>query len=113
MRKMCEKQLENEQNNRKKVGNKMVYNKKEMTVSDALVFGIKTLVRRRATPWVGTMTQLNEVLQNRLHTLPENWPGSASALRVALNKAVNRIRNAGVSVRFSRSKTRLVEFRVR
>ena len=103
-----------------KVSNKMTSNSKtnvsKNDVSNTIFNGVKSIVKRRATPWVGTMTELDQLL-NRVNSTPKNWPGSASALRVALNKVVNRLRNAGVSVRFKRStdhtRTRLVEFRVR
>jgi hypothetical protein len=92
-------------------------NSKKTQVFDTLVSGVKTLVRRRATPWVGTMTLLDEALQDRLSKLPQNWPGSPSALRVTLNQVVNRLRNAGIRVRFTRStdhaRTRLVVFSTR
>lgn len=86
-------------------------------VSNALFNGVRMMLKRRSTPWVGTMTELNDSLQNRVSSMPGNWPGSSSALRVALNRVVNRLRNAGVSVHFTRStdhtRTRLVEFSVR
>lgn len=90
----------------------MTYNmSKKNDVSDMIFNGIKGIAKRRKTTWVGTMTELGMTLQNRVQS--DNWPGSASALRVALNKVVNRLRNAGVSVRFTRSndqnRTRLVK----
>lgn len=96
----------------------MVLNSKTNNdVSNTIVSGVKSIVRRRTTPWMGTMTDLGDALENRVNSVPANWPGSASALRVALNKVVNRLRNAGISVRFTRStdhtRTRLVEFIVR
>lgn len=95
----------------------MTSKSKTNQVSDTIVSGVKMMMRRRATPWVGTMTELNAALRNKTNSMPANWPGSASALRVALNRVVNRLRNAGVSVHFTRSndhtRTRLVEFSVR
>jgi hypothetical protein len=92
----------------------MTYNQEEMTVNqveNTLVNGVVSVVSRRTTPWVGTITELNNVLVKKFGTV-ENWPRSASALRVSLNKVVNRIRNKGVSIRFMRStdhnRTRLV-----
>lgn len=87
-------------------------------VSNTLFSGVKSIIRRRATPWVGTMTDLDSAvsraLMNTKNGVPINWPASPSALRVALNIVVNRLRNAGVSIRFVRSsdytRTRLVEF---
>lgn len=99
----------------------MTYNSKVSSgkndVANAIFNGVRGMVKRRTTPWVGTMTDLNKYLQNRVNSMPGNWPGSASAFRVTLNGVVNRLRNAGVSVHFSRStnhtRTRLVEFSVR
>lgn len=95
----------------------MASNSKTNEVSNTIFNGVRMMMKRRSTPWVGTMTELNDTLKNRVNSMPGDWPGSASALRVALNKVVNRLRNAGVSVRFTRStdhtRTRLVEFSVR
>lgn len=92
----------------------MTYNQEEMTVNqveNTLVNGVVSVVRRRTTPWVGTITELNSVLVKKFGTV-ENWPRSASALRVSLNKVVNRIRSRGVSIQFVRDtnkeRTRLV-----
>jgi hypothetical protein len=88
-------------------------NNENKQISDAIFHGVKMIMKRRVTPLTTTMTQLNETLMNNMN-VPANWPGSASALRVALNKVLNRIRNSGVSVRFSRApehmRTRLVRF---
>ena len=101
----------------KKSDTKMTFNRKENEVSNVLFNGVRMILKRRATPWVGTISELDETLQARVNSMPRNWPGSASALRVTLNKVVNRLRNAGVSVRFTRStdhtRTRLVKFSVR
>lgn len=93
-------------------------NNDKLTVSNALLSGVRTIVNRRSTPWVGTMTELNVSLVSALRNrVPSNWPGSPSALRVALNKVIRRVRAEGFSVRFTRSndhsRTRLVEFSVR
>ncbi len=88
---------------------------KKDDVSDVLFTSVKRIVSRRSTPWVGTMTDLNlavaRVLGNR-----DVLVNSPSALRIVLNRVVNRIRNAGISVRFLRStdkaRTRLVKFSV-
>jgi hypothetical protein len=84
---------------------------------DTLVLGVQRLMKRRSTALVLTMTQLDKVLQNQLSSLPQNWPGSPSALRVSLNQVLNRLRNAGVKVRFYRStnhtRTRLAMFSTR
>ncbi len=88
------------------------------SVSNKLLNGVITIVNRRTQPWTGTMTELDLALVNLMHgSTPTNWPGSPSALRVALNRVVKRIRGAGISVRFSRStdhsRSRLVEFSIR
>ena len=84
-------------------------------ISNVLFNGVRSLVRRRATPWVGTMTDLENQLSNHLMNtkagIPAEWPRSPSAMRIALNVVVNRLRNDGISIRFSRSYERLVEFR--
>lgn len=82
-------------------------------VSEVLFSSIFSVVKDRSE-WMGTMTDLNTTLTKKIgaKNVPETWPGSPSALRVALNKVVNRIRNKGVSVKFVRTpdhtRTRLV-----
>jgi hypothetical protein len=85
----------------------------EITNVDEIVFrGITSLVSEN---WVGTMTSLsnslNRVISKRQR---EVMPRSPSALRLVINRVVNRIRNKGISVRFNRttdhSRTRLVRF---
>lgn len=95
----------------------MVSNRTQNQVSNVLVSGVKRIVNRRVTPWVGTMTDLGSVLSKVMgRQVPETWLRSPSSLRVALNKVVRQIRGSGVRVRFSRStdssRTRLVEFSV-
>lgn len=96
----------------------MASNSERNSVSNVILGGVRSILNRRSTPWVGTMTDLNSALVKSLRgNVPENWPGSPSALRVALNKVVRRMRGAGLSVRFTRStdhtRTRLVELSVR
>lgn len=91
----------------------MASKSKTNEVSTVVFSGVKQLVNRRRTPWVGTMSDLMVVINNgRFATLPK----TPSAMRVALNKVVNKLRNAGISIRFSRStdhaRTRLVRFSV-
>lgn len=84
-------------------------------VSNVLFNSVKKIVSRRSTPWVGTMTDLNSAVA-RLQVNKEVLVSSPSALRVVLNRVVNRLRNAGISVRFLRStdkaRNRLVKFSV-
>lgn len=99
----------------------MTYNKEEMMkveVENALVKSVVSMLEKRSTPWIGTMTDLNGVVVKQVGKtgVPSTWPRSPSALRVVLNRVVNRIRNAGVSVRFVRSpdheRNRLVVFKM-
>lgn len=96
-----------------KVGDKMVYNSKKSTkqveVNNTLFKGVVSMLKKHST-WVGTMTELNSTLVETMgRRVPAVWPGSPSALRVSFNQVVNRLRNAGISIRFARSKSRLVK----
>jgi len=81
------------------------YNQTSAVSDDAVVIvtnRVLSLVSRRSTPWVGTMTELYNVMTKR--SLPENFPGSASSLRRVVNSAVSSLnRRYGVSVSFSRT----------
>ncbi len=76
--------------------------------------GVSSIMERRSV-WVGTMTELtsalNRVLSKKQRTL---LPGSPSALRLTVNRVVNRIRSRGIGVRFGRTtdhvRTRFVRF---
>ena len=64
--------------------------------------------------WTGTMTSLDANLRRVMgKSLPENWPGSPSALRVVLNRSVNKLRNKKIRVQFDRlsdrARTRIVQ----
>lgn len=78
------------------------------TVLDGVLF-----VLDRQSSWTGTMTDLRSRLIEELGT-KRDLPRSPSALRVTLNRVVNRLRTRGVSVRFGRttdhSRTRYVRF---
>jgi len=107
----------NNKNNNKKESNKMVSNSNtETELSDVVLTGVLTLLQNsQSRKWVGTMTELDRSLTRVLKNhVPENWPGSPSALRVELNKVVNRIRVRKVSVKFGRTSgdnsTRYVKF---
>lgn len=102
-----------------KVSNKMASNNRENDqVSDSILTGVLALLNRRTSgEWVGTMSELDNSLTRVLgKRVPRNWPGSPSALRVALNKAVNRLRLRvrKIAVKFGRtsdhSRTRYVKF---
>jgi len=91
-------------------------NRENDQVSDSILAGVLALLNRRTSgEWVGTMSELDNSLVRVLgKKIPENWPRSPSALRVALNKAVNRLRVRKVTVRFGRTsdhmRTRYVKF---
>lgn len=84
---------------------------------DNIIFrGITSVVERQSKEiWVGTMSELStaltRVLSRKQRTL---LPGSPGALRVVINRVVNRIRNRGIGVRFGRTtdhaRTRFVKF---
>ena len=85
-------------------------------VNNVIFRGITSVVDNQSSGiWVGTMseltTALNRVLSRKQRTL---LPGSPSALRMVINKVVNRIRNRGIGVRFGRTtdhaRTRFVKF---
>lgn len=86
------------------------------TVDDIVFRGVLSIVERQSSSnWIGTMTNLtsalNRVLSQHQRTM---LPGSPSALRLVINRAANRLRSRGVSVRFGRttdhSRTRFVKF---
>lgn len=82
---------------------------------DDIVFRSVSSIVERQDVWMGTMTELsaaiNRVASKRQRTI---LPGSPSALRIVINRVINRLRNRGVSVKFIRSsdhgRTRLVRF---
>ncbi len=88
----------------------------ESDVSTLILNGVLTVVKStKKSSWVGTMTDLNSALVKVLgRSSSKLLPKSPSALRVALNKTLTRLRNRSVSVKFSRSsdhaRTRYVEF---
>lgn len=83
---------------------------------DGIIFrGVISMVEGRESNWKGTMSELasalNRVLSKKQRT---QLPGSPSALRVVVNRVVNRLRNRGIGVRFGRTtdhaRTRFVRF---
>jgi hypothetical protein len=85
-------------------------------MDEVVVRGINTVVESySANVWIGRMsdltTALNKVLTKNERTL---LPRSPSALRVVINRVVNRIRTRGIGVRFGRTtdstRTRFVRF---
>jgi len=83
-------------------------------VEEIVLRGIVSVMENRSV-WVGTMTNLttalNRVLSKHQRTV---LPNSPSALRLVINRVINRLRNRGVGVRFGRStdhaRTRYVRF---
>lgn len=89
-------------------------NNTEIENTEILFTSVLRLISRRATPWVGTMTELDSAIRRIQRNNSLVIASSPSALRIVLNRVINRLRNAGVSVRFSRSpdkaRNRLVKF---
>ncbi len=81
--------------------------KTDNTVSsdDLIVSSIlKMLQSSDSTPWIGTMTELKLELASILGKKESKMlPGSASALRVSLNRVINRLRSRKVSIKFGRT----------
>lgn len=83
------------------------------TVNEVVFNGVMKVVNKAG--WTGTMTKLttalNKVLSKGQKVLLPRSPG---ALRVVLNRIVNRLRNRKVSVKFARTpdhaRTRYVKF---
>ena len=85
-------------------------------VNEIVFRGIISIMEGQSgSNWTGTMTNLttalNRVSSKRQRTL---LPGSPGALRVVINRVVNRLRNRGIGVRFGRTtdhaRTRYVRF---
>lgn len=78
---------------------------------------VQSLVERRGE-WEGSVSELDQALRTvSRRNLPENWPGSPSVMRRALNRTLYQLRRSGISVRFSRDtshdRKRIVSFEVR
>lgn len=88
----------------------------QINVDDVVLSGILTvLVRSNVRGWSGTMTDLQVALVRVLgKRRSQALPGSPGALRVVVNRVVNRLRTRGISVRFTRTpdhaRTRFVRF---
>jgi uncharacterized protein len=85
-------------------------------IEEIVLRGIVSVMERQIeTVWTGTMTNLttalNRVLSKHQRTV---LPNSPSALRLVINRVVNRLRNRGIGVRFGRTtdhtRTRFVRF---
>lgn len=93
----------------------MTYNSKTMLVDNLILEGVLTILEKNDSSWIGTMTELNSNLVKVLGKKRSDMlPGSPSALRIVLNRVVNRLRNRKVSVKFARLndhvRTRYVKF---
>jgi hypothetical protein len=99
-----------------KVSNKMASNSKAISLNDIVLNGIMRVIEKRDTNmWAGTMTELNSALVKTLNNKQSDMlPGSPGALRIVVNRIVNRLRSRGISVRFARTtdhvRTRYVRF---
>ena len=86
------------------------------SVDDIVFRSVSSIIERQTDGiWIGTMTELNTAL-NRVSSKRQRTilPGSPGALRVVINRVINRLRNRGIGVRFIRTtdhtRTRLVRF---
>lgn len=88
----------------------------QTTVNDTVLEGVLTVLdRSNIGSWSGTMTELQVVLVRVLGKKRSTvLPGSPGALRVVINRVINRLRNRSVSVRFTRTpdhaRNRVVRF---
>lgn len=96
----------------------MIYNSKiknrKNEVDTVVLNGVLSILEKNGS-WVGTMTNLTTQLKRELGKKQAKMlPASPGALRVVLNRIVNKIRNRSVSVRFIRAndqiRTRFVKF---
>ena len=83
-------------------------------IDDLVLNGIVSLLEKDHY-WKGTMTLLSKHLVKSINKKYVNvLPGSPSALRIVLNRVVNRLRHRKIRVKFSRTndrmRTRIVEF---
>lgn len=85
-------------------------------VDDVIFRGIASVMESQSgSAWIGTMTELGTAVNRVLsRNQREMAPKSPAALRVVINRIVNRLRNRGIGVRFGRtsdySRTRFVRF---
>lgn len=89
-------------------------NSKVESVDNLVLSGVLKVLNKDNSSWIGTMTELNSVLARTVGNQSKSLPGSPSALRVVLNRIVNRLRSRKVSVKFARTtdhtRTRYVTF---
>lgn len=70
-------------------------------INDTILDGVLMVLDNNKV-WTGTMTDLKSTLVKVLGK-KTTLPRSPSALRVVINRVVNRLRNRGISVKFGRS----------
>lgn len=82
------------------------------SIDDTVLNSVLNVVGNQV--WLGTMTELKTALSKNLGRNRSILPGSPGALRVVINRVVNRLRSRKISVRFLRTtdhaRTRLVRF---
>lgn len=94
----------------------MTSNNKQVKVDDVVLNSVLEVLRKHGgRTWTGTMTDLSVAMTKLLGKRQAGvLPGSPSALRVVLNRVVNRLRTRKVSVKFARTndhmRTRYVKF---
>jgi hypothetical protein len=94
----------------------MTSNNKQVSVDNVVLNSVLEVLRKHGeSTWVGTMTDLSTALTRVVGKSQSSvLPGSPSALRVVLNRVVNRLRTRKVSVKFARTndhtRTRYVKF---
>ena len=94
----------------------MTSNSKQVKVDDVVLNSVlEVLSKHGSRTWTGTMTDLSVALVKVVGKRQSDvLPGSPSALRVVLNRVINRLRTRKVSVKFTRStdhmRTRYVRF---
>ena len=87
-------------------------NASEINVNELVFTKLNTIL---TSNWTGTMTNLMSAIKKVSNRRERNMlPGSPSALRLVINRVVNRLRNRGIGVRFGRTtdhtRTRFVKF---
>jgi len=93
-----------------------INNRRNASVDDMIFRGVSSIMDSYSSDiWIGTMTELTTAL-NRVLSKNQRVvsPKSPAALRVVINRVINRLRNRGIGVRFGRtsdhSRTRFVRF---
>jgi hypothetical protein len=99
--------------------NSKVSDRRNTTSNDveSVIFrGVTSVVERQSSGlWKGTMSELTTALTRVLSRKQRTFlPGSPAALRMVVNRVVNRLRNRGIGVKFGRTtdhtRTRFVRF---